>query len=64
MVLVMANVLRKRKHDALRRSWAITLLIDDKGPFRLFEFKCDGGPPDGVSSGGGRRFHAWWRVPR
>ena len=41
MVAVMALASRKRILDQLVRAYAITVLLDDRGPFRLLRFKCN-----------------------
>ena len=41
MVAVMSRVLREQIRELLRQASAITLLLDDRGPFRLIRFKCD-----------------------
>ena len=41
MVAVMSRVLREQIRELLRQAFAITLLLDDRGPFRLVRFKCD-----------------------
>ena len=42
MVQIMAEVIRGAKREALRRSSAICLSLDDRGEFRLIRFRCCG----------------------
>ena len=41
MVAVMALVFRRRILDQLVNAYAITVILDDRGPFRWLRFKCD-----------------------
>lgn len=41
MVRILAFAIRARNRDALRRASSITLLLDDRGAFRLLRCKCD-----------------------
>lgn len=47
MVEVMALVLRGRLRERLRRAHRITLVLDDRGPYRLIRYKCDAPCPEG-----------------
>ena len=45
MVAVMSLVFRRRILDQLVKAYAITVLLDDRGPFRLLRYKCDAQRP-------------------
>ena len=47
MVMVMSCVVRFRLRQHLEQAYAITLLLDDRGPYRLVRFKCDAPRPEG-----------------
>ncbi len=47
MAEVLAEACRVEKRKILLASWSIAILIDDKGPYRMIRYKCDGGPPAG-----------------
>jgi hypothetical protein len=49
----LAEAVRARKREWLRRAYSITLSVDDRQDYRVIRFKCDGGLPGGVSPGAG-----------
>jgi len=53
MIRVMAEVVRDQKRAWVRNAFSITLLVDDKGPFRLVRFKTDAGETAGQPVVGG-----------
>ncbi len=50
MAAIMAEACRAEQREVLRQACAITLVVDDKGAYRLVKFKCDHVAELGVSS--------------
>ncbi len=50
MAEVLAEACRQQKREHLRAAWSITIMVDDKGGYRLIRYKCDAlSLPGGVS---------------